>query len=104
MSYDSFYFASRKSSANVKKVHLQSQRVSEAESRCRVFDCLRKDVILQAANADMESNSFDVQAQLFCFAQQKFAVLARHAAEFLAEPDFVCWFRVEAQTKKKPKC
>lgn len=98
--YNRLGLASRKAPANIQKVHLQSQGISILESRRRIPNCLLVNLILKAPNADVKSDSFDIQIQLSGFSQQELALLARHATELLTEPNLVCCSGIETQAKQ----
>lgn len=91
-------FSSRKATADVQQIHLQSLRVAVTERLGRVLNRLREDLILQASHADVKRDTSDVEAKLVRLSQQKLAVLSWHAPELLTEPDFVRRLRIETQT------
>lgn len=93
---------SRKSASDIQKVHLEPQGISIFESSGRISNCLLVNIILEASNADVKSDSFDTQIQLFGFSQQEFAFRAGLATELFTEANLVCGFWIEAQSKQQP--
>lgn len=96
LNYNRLGLMSRKSASDIQKVHLVSQGISIFESSGGILNCLLVNLVLEASNADVKSDSFDTRIQLFGFSQQEFASLAGRATEFLAKANLVCGFWVEA--------